>query len=222
MITVPAYNQWDKRWTDRVLAPSTLTLGRYGCFVTSVASLLSNYAITVTPDELLQKLVKVNGFTNDGYLKHEAINRIYPDVVYYERAYTTNDKSGNFLKMQIDVAIKKVLNLLRLGQCPILCVDNVFDDGLPDHATVLIAGNEDLRTWTIMNPDAGIIQNFWDKYGDPEKKLYGFVSYLGQPINFPPDGNPRNGQIVAKLSQARRGMSAERNISESLDLILGV
>jgi Peptidase C39 family len=63
------YKQWDVRWADDVMAPSTATMRNYGCLVCCVAMLYTHYGIETTPKQLNSYLSTNSGFTRRGLLK---------------------------------------------------------------------------------------------------------------------------------------------------------
>ena len=65
-----ALSQRDSRWSNTKLGNTNLTLGKYGCLVTSLAMLKGT-----TPDKVNSALVKENGFTREGYLKHSVAEK---------------------------------------------------------------------------------------------------------------------------------------------------
>lgn len=63
-------SQRDPQWSNTKLGNTNLTLGDYGCLVTSLAMLKGT-----TPDKVNGALVKKNGFTSEGYLIHNVADK---------------------------------------------------------------------------------------------------------------------------------------------------
>ena len=216
-LIIGTYNQWGQPWSGKRLGSWGLTVGRYGCYATSIAALIKNYAIADDPGELVDKLNAIVGFDPGGLVKYDSVMRAYPQLYFNERVYTTNDPSNNVQKMDIKVAINRIQHLMKMGFPSILCVDNVLNDGIPDHAVVCVEAPYDLSKWKIMNPDGGKIENFKERYGDVEKFLYGFVSIVGPPVESEMGGF---GTAAWKISQAKKGISPNQYLSEALDNLL--
>jgi len=62
--------QRDPRWKNMKLGRTNLTIGDYGCLITSLAMLKGT-----TPDKINRLLTRNNGFTSGGYLKHDVAAR---------------------------------------------------------------------------------------------------------------------------------------------------
>ena len=215
MMNIPLFNQWDARWGSKRLGTSPYTMANSGCYVTSITMMLHNFAVFLDPGQVCDKLNSVNAFDVNGLLTYDGLMRAWPQLSFYERLYSTNDPSNNVQKVAISEVIRRVQRRLKLGLPSVLCVDNLANDGIPDHAVLLI--NED---WTIHDPDGGRLIKFQDKYGDPLKKLYGCVSVIGPPINVPNGGLPQEGQAVFMLSQAKRGINKDNYLRNSLDVLM--
>ena len=62
--------QRDPRWKNMRIGNTNLTMGDYGCLVTSLAMLKGT-----TPDKVNRALTKNNGFTSGGYLRHDVASK---------------------------------------------------------------------------------------------------------------------------------------------------
>lgn len=211
MITLPAYSQLEPKWGAKRIPTKagTITMSSDGCYVTSLTMLLANYAIYLDPGQCLDKLIGVSAFLENGFLTYDGVMRAFPDVIFSERVYTKNDPSKNIVKIETAVAIEKVKRYLRLGQPVILCVDNLYNDRIPDHAVVLY-DYDGLHFW-IHDPDGGKTIAFDLKYGDPMTNLYGYIALIGPPINFPKDGLPGFGQALWKMAKFKKENGSELN-----------
>lgn len=226
-IILSTYNQGDPRWRDKKLSPSALTMGGYGCYITSFTMALHNFAISLDPGQVLEKLIAKNGLNYDGFLTYDGVMRAFPAVYFNERVYTTNDPSSNGLEMRPEIAIKKVRRLLDLGQPTILCVDNQGNDGVPDHAILakdyLVNPMGSVTDFRIHDPDGGRELWFTEKYGPVLTKLYGYVSLIGPPIAFPDQSTDQeDGGALWKASQVRRGINVGTYSKEIMDNLLSV
>lgn len=182
---IPLYSQWGQPWSDKLIGNTNHTMARKGCYVTSITMMMHNYDVKIDPGEVLDKLNSVDGFISGGLVTYSGVERAFPGVHFYQRVYTTNDKDARFMPMQITAAIGKIKHLLDYGLPTILCVDNLYNDGVPDHA-VCAKGYEIGRNglevdFKIHDPDGGLDIWFSEKYGDPMKKLYGYISIIGAP-----------------------------------------
>ena len=216
MIQLPNYRQGDAQWGSKIMSPSNLDMANYGCFVTSLSMMIANYAINKNPGEVCDALIKVNGFDQWGMLQHDAIGKAFPGVYFKERVYTTDDPRTNLQRVNVDVARARIKRLLSLGQPVLLTVDAQQNDKIADHAIVAIdtAGADD---FVILDPWYGEKTLYSKRYVN----LYGYLAYLGSPINFPDFwGEPKIGQAVYKLIQAKKGVNKDMNISEALDVLL--
>jgi hypothetical protein len=61
------YSQTDKQWSKEKLGFSNLTIGGYGCTITSIANWLQFYGWFINPSQVNQALKDVRGFANDKY-----------------------------------------------------------------------------------------------------------------------------------------------------------
>lgn len=56
-------SQRDKRWSEKKLGPSPLTVGRYGCTTTAICMGLGAFGFKVTPDQIAKD---TKAYTKDG------------------------------------------------------------------------------------------------------------------------------------------------------------
>ena len=217
-------NQGDPRFGDIVMAPSKLKIRNFGCLATAILDTFPVYQIQMDPVTYFNKLVSVGGFDPEGNLNHTAIEKIDPNLVFYERVYTTNSKSQS-QKMLVSAAIDRARSLLSLGQPVMLEVDNVGNDGRGDHwlcASDFKAG--DKPDFLVSNPDGGKMHWFSERYGDPQKGLHGLYCILG-PSQFFPDGTSRDRQQMGlaawKAAMVWSGKSVPTYSKEILSALLG-
>ena len=202
------------------MLPSSVTLATHGCFITSLTMIINNFGIFLNPGEVLDLLVINKGLFGDGQLSYESVSRIWPQLTFVERGYTTNHPGNNVQKTDIVTAVNWMKAHVRHGFPIILAVDNQGNDGVPDHAVVLYDAPDDVMQWRIKDPDGGKDIFFKDKYGDPMKKVFGWVAIVGYPLTQAENGQPMVGTCLAKLGEAKRGRNKDMNISEAFQTLL--
>lgn len=69
-LSINVYSQRDSRWSGHRMAPSSLTVGNYGCLMTSLAA-----AYRTNPDTLNAWLSRNGGYTSGGLLNHDVAAR---------------------------------------------------------------------------------------------------------------------------------------------------
>ena len=69
-LSINVYSQRDSRWSGQRMAPSSLTVGNYGCLMTCLAS-----TYRVSPNTLNSWLSRNGGYTSGGLVNHEAAAR---------------------------------------------------------------------------------------------------------------------------------------------------
>lgn len=80
VIEVPQFFQYDPRWAEDPLGPSTDTLGSAGCAVASAAMVLASYGADLDPGRLNKFVHESGGYTPEGWLYWEAA-AAYPPIV---------------------------------------------------------------------------------------------------------------------------------------------
>lgn len=224
MIPAPLHNQWAAEWHDLPLGDSGLKMAGFGCYTSSVSSMLAGaYDKAVTPGTLCQALNSINGYDKDGQLKWDALSQLYPDVFLYRSAWTTNFPNRDTAKEAIETALKRIERSVKLGMPVLLCVDNILKDRIPDHAVNLFDAPADRAKWRIMDPDGGKTVYFKDKYGPVETGIYGYRMIVGSPLHWPDDATEleKDAGIAAwKASMCYRGKSVATYSKEILDTLL--
>ncbi len=81
---VTPVSQRDTRWADKRLgmAGSDLTIGKWGCLLTSFAMTANVYGHQVTPAQLCDILVRKGGFIDINLTKWNALSVAYSDIIY--------------------------------------------------------------------------------------------------------------------------------------------
>jgi len=222
-MNIPLYNQWDPRWGAILLGKSKYTMANSGCYVTSFCMAAHNHGIVMDPGEFVTKLNKVKALTDEGVLTYDGLMRAFPVLNFNERVYTSNDPIRNTQKVTIEASIKRIRQLLLLGQPTLLATDeNPFNAQVADHAVCAKDfRGEGLDTdFLINNPNGGNEQWFSERYGPVKDKLYGYISVIGPSL----DGISQSlqihksaGQAAWKLGQAQRGISPTVYYKEALE-----
>lgn len=207
-MTLPIFAQHDKRWAEIKLGNSPYKMGEMGCLVTCVAMMASAYAIEITPGELCEKLNKISGFTEDGYLIHskitEALDALAPykaHHVFYERGATALEPNKAWQRTSMTAAISKIGHRRDIGFPQLLHVDAVAVDGRPDHWVVL----KDAFNWQINDPAYGDSVDLIERYGAIEKAIFGWITIVGQPV-----GGRVEATVISKLLTARDSFDASK------------
>lgn len=65
-----SFNQRDARWANKVMKPSNLQLGRYGCTTTCIADLSTYFGDNLTPANVCDKIK----YTKDGLIIWQSVN----------------------------------------------------------------------------------------------------------------------------------------------------
>ena len=216
MMVINKYSQQDPKWKDLPLGDSN-TIGSHGCLITTLCNQFRNYAIDITPPEMVTRLKKYQGISPSGDLQWPQVQVAFPPVSFRARIWTSL-APPNYAREQISVSLEKIQKLLSFGQPVALNVDASFQDGLADH-WIMAYDPEGLR---IIDAWDGWDGKFEDKYGAPEKGIFGYAVQIGPPIGFPDGGFPTLGQATWKLSQAERGVHTMQYVKEALDHLLGV
>lgn len=90
------YSQTDKRWSKEKLGFSNLTIGGYGCTITSISNWLKFYGIDSPPNKVNQDLKDVRGFASDAYgnkalVIWSAVVKAYPQMKHLKRVFNYNN-----------------------------------------------------------------------------------------------------------------------------------
>jgi len=90
------YSQNDRKWSSVKLGNSNLTIGGYGCTITSLANLLKSMGQPYNPSEVNNKLRDVKGFAKDKYGNEclviwSKIEKAFPMLKFVKRAYNYNN-----------------------------------------------------------------------------------------------------------------------------------
>ncbi len=127
-------SQRDPRWAKKKLGFSTLTIGGYGCTLTCLTMLINQFSkIQYTPNEVNDKLKKVNAFTG-ALLIWSRVPIAFPFLKFNKRAYNYNN-----LEVALYVYVKKT---------PVMVEVNGAKIGAPKHWVLFIGGGKMNDPWT--------------------------------------------------------------------------
>lgn len=85
-------NQTDKRWASETIGSSGLSIGSYGCVITSLCNCANLHGFDWTPDDLNRSLYNNNGLEPNGLVRWAAVEKIFgcrTEPHFFER-----DKDG--------------------------------------------------------------------------------------------------------------------------------
>ena len=238
-MNLPTYSQQDPRWSAKKLGPTDLTMGGFGCYVTTTASILAGAydkrgpsGAMLTPGDLCDKLNAIkDGFDAFGQMSWTAVHELFPDCFLYKATWTTNAQFPGTAKITVEKAINDIRRAMMLGFPVGICVDNFPRDGRPDHIVACTSFPEELSRMRIMDPDGGQEMFFIDKYGSPLLGIMGYRLLIGDsPTKSYVSGDRvevsgalLNSMAVGvwKASQVYQGISMGTYSKEILDSILG-
>lgn len=164
------YWQKDPKWANIKLGTSNVTIGGYGCLISSVSSVLTYWGKDINPAQLNDGLNKVGGYQDGNLLKFNAIEKLYPDIKMDWNNYL---KSG-ITKERIDA-------ILATNHPVIVQVDYNPATTVMDQHWVVIIGKS-AKGYTIMDPITGKCEEFSERYGDPKDHIYRVVTYTKEEV----------------------------------------
>jgi hypothetical protein len=141
------YSQSDKRWAKEKLGFSNLTIGNYGCTVTSIANWLKFFGIDVTPQAVNDRLRAVNGFANDSFGNKALViwtklPKAFPTIKFIWRNYIYDN-----LKVSWYVYVKRIPVLV---ECRVKNFRHwVLFIGNRKMVDPLIGGERSTSTWPL-------------------------------------------------------------------------
>lgn len=115
MIPVTTFSQRDKKWASKKLGFSNLTIGDYGCTITSLASLISYvYQETYTPDKVNDLLKGVNGFVG-ALVLWSRIPVAFNKLKFIKRVYSYNNLETSLYVYGRKMPVMVEVNAARIG-----------------------------------------------------------------------------------------------------------
>lgn len=167
------YAQRDPRWASQRLGTADgITLGQYGCYVTSMAMLACYYGHTITP-AALDDLYTARGIYVDGdMMPDDAVHRAFPDLTLVAVHDYSNGPAdlGLLRSIAADPTLMAVIGL---------DFDHNPSDGVQTHFSPL-AGCDGVHVQLADTWYGGIIADMTVNYGsDPATTIQKVVVYRG-------------------------------------------
>ncbi len=140
------YKQGDSRWANEKLFNSSVTIGRYGCAVSSLAILLSKFGYSDTPLDVNNKLKPY--ITSGADMQWYQVKNAYAvDLSYFKRVnYTTIEDCYNYIRGQIRQD-KPVIVGMRKNEGHFVTVNGILETAYDPEA-----GTVDKKTVMISDP----------------------------------------------------------------------
>ncbi len=141
------YKQGDPRWANEKLFNSSVTIGRYGCAVSSLAILLSKFGYNDTPLDVNNKL-KVFMLPGEGDMQWYQVKNAYAvELSYFRRVnYTTIEACYNYIRGQIRQD-KPVIVCMKKNETHFVAVNGILETAYDPEA-----GTVDKKTVMISDP----------------------------------------------------------------------
>ncbi len=128
MFAVHAFSQQDPQWKEKKLGLSKeLTIGQFGCLLTSITMVSNGFGYSETPASLNDKMAAAGGFVG-GLIRPTTVSNVLPGVRYQKRIQCNNPPAP---LSEIDAA-------LSAGMPVIVKVDASPADGVQDHWIVVV------------------------------------------------------------------------------------
>ncbi len=186
MFAVRALSQQDPQWKDKKLGTSpTLTIGQFGCLLTSITMVSNGFGYNETPASLNDKMVAAGGFLG-GLIRPTLIANVLPGVHYAKRISCNNPPAP---LSEIDASLAS-------GMPVVIKVDASPADGVQDHWIVCIAKAGDNDYWvqdTWRYPVEAKLILITSRYGfgrGPADIIKDAIFYTGKPVANVPGSAP--------------------------------
>jgi hypothetical protein len=226
MISIPQYNQNDPRWKDIPIGlfgfTTPVTIGSHGCLITCESMRLAAFGLNDTPDVLVSKAKLKGALDIEGNFLWEGIERVYSNLAFLERRYTTNrtnPTADGSPKVQPQAAIERIKLLLLMGQPVPLEVFPPFGQ----HFILAVKWDDTRKDFICHDPNGGIQTWFKDRYGDPLSRLMGWILSIGPTAWFPDNSTPERQQMGLSLGFAQlaaRNKDSKANALRSAESLL--
>jgi len=170
------YAQRDARWAAQRLGTADgITLGQYGCYVTSMAMLACYYGHPITPAALDDRYTAEAIYVNGDMMPDDALHHAFPDLeLVAVHDYSNAPADLNTLRsIAADPALMAVIGL---------DFDHNPSDGVQTHFLDLVTcdGSSDGSGLLVADPWYGGIAPFARNYGaDPVSTIQKVVVYRG-------------------------------------------
>jgi hypothetical protein len=169
MSAIEPLSQMDPRWKNKPLGQDTLTIGKYGCLLTSLAMVANYYGANETPDALNDKLKAVGGF--QGALVIPAVMPAALPGIRYIKYVPSENQPAPMAEIDASLAASKPV---------IVEVDYSPAPGLQNHWVVLYAKQGDdylIRDPWPYPPDSQdvLLTKRYGFAGKPEQIIQGAI-----------------------------------------------
>ena len=173
-LSIHPIGQREADWKLKRLGNSTTTIGNYGCLLVCHTMMLNYFGKDVDPITLNEIYKSKNVFHDGNLIGYGQAADCWDDV--------TADDYELFKYVNNPCDMDLVDKYLIEKRLPVIAwVDNIHDDGKPDHF-VLIIGKDENGKYLINDPWLGETQYFHNLYGDdPSRFIYGLRLYTGTP-----------------------------------------
>jgi hypothetical protein len=166
-LDIQALSQRDSRWASKKLGTSSVTIGGYGCVLTCLTMLCNYYKHPLTPDQLNEMLINVNGFSNGNLMKWEVLTQLFSDIKWEGRVDCPD----------VPAPLNTIDEYLDKRMPVVVCVDFDPKEGLQQHFVLVIG--KDNNDYFVNDPWTGETYYFSAKYGKPSEGVYGLRLYSG-------------------------------------------
>jgi hypothetical protein len=229
MFNVRPLSQQDPQWKDKNLGVSKdLTIGQFGCLLTSITMVANGFGYQETPASLSDKMAAAGGFSG-GLIRPTHVGNVLPGMRYQKRIQCNNPPAP----------LTEIDAVLASGLPVIVKVDSLPAAGMQDHWIVIYAkeGDDYLIQDTWRYPAETKRVTLTSRYGfagTPAEIIKDIIIYTGTPSGGPyvpppvdpaerkPKSAPENPLVVYvtadSLALRAQPMVADRNILRRLPL----
>jgi len=114
MLDVQVFNQRDARWANEKHGTSNSTIGKTGCTICVVASMLVHAGYKTDPSKLNKLLTDNKGYAQGNLIIWTVIPKLFPKVKWVYRHYSyNNDLASEWIKE------KGIIPIIEVGAAPI-------------------------------------------------------------------------------------------------------
>lgn len=170
------YSQRDSQWASQRLGTvDGVTIGQYGCYITSFAMIAGYFGHQISPNALDDIFTNKGLYTDGDLVKSDAdLSQVFPDILFKQTYDYSNGPADLNLLQQLS-ADDSIAVILELD------FDHDPNDGIQTHFVCL--HEYDGNTFKIYDPWYGTDDDFSLHYGsNPSQTIQKFVVYKGNPV----------------------------------------
>ena len=173
----PVGQRSDKRWADKKLGTSSVSIGDAGCVLCCATIICRFYGHDVWPDWLNEQMIKVGGYYDQNLWMWDKLTAVFPDIKVHQLidCYT------------VPAPLNEIDKRLEEGHPVIVCVDFDPKPGVQTHFVVIFGKKGD--DYYLADPWFNDVALFKGRYGDPAKAIYAIRMYDG-PLSPAPAPDP--------------------------------